>query len=190
VSSRKTLTKRSSANEITQLPGHEAQLSPGECRVCCISRKVGQSRPAIMSLSSPFRPNALLAVSAPLLVLLTKAPPSVRARLLSHVPSSVDRGRLITTLLWLAAVGSVAQLNSLLNAWARNNWIWQNWGRGRGESLGAHGWDNEVAVITGGSSGIGNTYAARASFRLTFFRSCDSSWARGNGHQGGRPGHC
>jgi hypothetical protein len=104
---------------------------------------------------SLLRPNALLAISTPLLILLTRSPPSIHTRILSLLPAKLNQSRVITTLIYLFVAGLGAQLNSLLNAWARNNWVFKNWGRGRGEAIGTTGWDNEVAVITGGSNGIG-----------------------------------
>lgn len=106
-------------------------------------------RLAAMPLGASFRPNALLAISAPLLVLLTKAPLSVKTKLL---PQNLSRAQLIKFIAWLVAVGLGAQINTILTSWARANWIM---GKGRGKQFGADGWGQEVAVVTGGSNGIG-----------------------------------
>lgn len=109
-----------------------------------------------MSSSSPLRPNLLLCVSAPALALLTVAPPHLQPsvdRLLAKLPPTLTKATLITGLTYAIATGIGLQLNSCLEAWARSNWlIW----RGRGEAVGQNGWDKEVAIVTGGSSGIGN----------------------------------
>jgi all-trans-retinol dehydrogenase (NAD+) len=102
-----------------------------------------------MSVLSVIRPNSLLALSVPLLLLLTKAPTSVQAKLL---PNNTSRVEIIKFLAFSLALGLGAQLNSLLSAWARNNWVW---GTGRGAEFGKDGWEKEVAVVTGGSNGIG-----------------------------------
>jgi all-trans-retinol dehydrogenase (NAD+) len=104
---------------------------------------------------SLLRPNSLLAVSAPLLFLLTASPLSLRNRLLTHLPARVDRAKLITVLIYLAAAGTVGQLSKWLSAWARNNWVLSAWGNGRSRPLGMPGWGEEVAVVTGGAQGIG-----------------------------------
>ncbi len=110
-----------------------------------------------MVLGSPLRPNLLLSVSAPLLFLFTGAPLAFQDRLLRHLPEKVSKAQLVTVLTWALAAGLGSQINSWLTAWARNNWLF--WGRGRGPKFGQNGWDKEVAVITGGSSGIGNLTA-------------------------------
>jgi all-trans-retinol dehydrogenase (NAD+) len=102
-----------------------------------------------MALQSSFRPNALLAISAPLLLLLTRAPPSVQSKL---IPQSLSRAQIIKALALGVAFGLGAQLNSVLSSWAEANWVW---GRGRGPKVDADGWEKEIAVVTGGSNGIG-----------------------------------
>src|SRR6201995_3841526 len=106
-----------------------------------------------MTFGTSFRPNALLAISTPLLVFLAKAPPFVKAKL---IPRSLNHAQLTKFLAWLAVLGLGAQINSLLTSWARANWIV---GKGRGKQFGADGWGNEVAVVTGGSNGIGASIA-------------------------------
>ncbi|KAF2130631.1 NAD(P)-binding protein [Dothidotthia symphoricarpi CBS 119687] len=56
------------------------------------------------------------------------------------------------TLVWfmkcVLGLGAVNEVNTLLNSWAANRWVWKsdksNWN-----------WKSEVAVVTGGSKGIG-----------------------------------
>lgn len=43
-------------------------------------------------------------------------------------------------------------MNSLLSAFALSKYVL---GSGRGKAFGSEGWGNEVAVITGGSNGMG-----------------------------------
>jgi hypothetical protein len=49
---------------------------------------------------------------------------------------------------WLLAIGVVLQGNNLLSLWARNNWLFKT-----GEKQWI--WPDEIAVVTGGSGGIG-----------------------------------
>ena len=49
---------------------------------------------------------------------------------------------------WALALWAIIDFNALLNRWAENKWIWRN------DTSGWH-WRNEVAVVTGGSQGIG-----------------------------------
>jgi hypothetical protein len=111
-------------------------------------------------MSHPFgvsllRPNALLSLSAPLLLLLTAAPPHVQARILRLLPQKISKDRIVTSLTWALAPGLGAQINTWLSELARNNWVWRNGGLGRATAFGADGWDKEVVVITGGANGIG-----------------------------------
>lgn len=102
-----------------------------------------------MSIQSSLRPNWLLGISVPLLLALTKGPPSLQARL---SPQNWNRAQLVKYLALSVAFGIGAQLNSILSAFALSKYIW---GPGRGKAFGADGWGNEVAVITGGSNGMG-----------------------------------
>ncbi|EOA83401.1 putative secondary metabolism biosynthetic enzyme [Exserohilum turcicum] len=71
----------------------------------------------------------------------------------------VDIRNLIRTLGILVAVGVIRKTNALLNAWATNSWQIQA----------GHGWNwsSEIAVVTGGCSGIGKAIAeALASHRI------------------------
>lgn len=104
-----------------------------------------------MSSQSPFKPNRLLTLSGPLLYLLTKAPPALQEKLWQYLPASVNKQKLIKYVKYLFILSTVGQVNTLLSAWARNNWLLSE----PGETFGARGWDKEVVVITGGSAGIG-----------------------------------
>lgn len=69
-------------------------------------------------------------------------------RALSKFLSPENIVRLISTLKWLSIVGLVSKVNQKLNEVALNNWKWsadtKKWD-----------WKREVAVVTGGNSGIG-----------------------------------
>jgi hypothetical protein len=89
--------------------------------------------------------------TAPLGLALAFGPAGIREPLLqvlSKILSEQNIERLIATLKWLAILGIVKNVNSRLNQWALNNWRWtsdtKNWD-----------WKREVAVVTGGCSGIG-----------------------------------
>lgn len=49
---------------------------------------------------------------------------------------------------WGLAAWATVEINSVLNSWAENRWIWRN-------DKSDWDWPNEVAVVTGGSAGIG-----------------------------------
>ncbi|KAF9701906.1 hypothetical protein EKO04_000218 [Ascochyta lentis] len=91
------------------------------------------------------------AVTASLLYILTSGPASLRTRLTSRIAPLRDPRRhatIIRALKWLLALGVVRSLNRSLNRLALNNY------RLRPESA-RWNWEQEVAVVTGGSSGIG-----------------------------------
>lgn len=92
-------------------------------------------------------------VTGPLLGLLLYAPAQVCERVseTAFFPHNLDLGSLIRVLGVLAVVGVVRKTNTALNAWATNNWQIQ---AGRGWN-----WPSEVAVVTGGCSGIGKAVA-------------------------------
>ena len=114
--------------------------------------------PALVDL--PLRGLALIAkcafepiVTGPLLGLLLYAPEktwrcALEATSLSHI---VDEYNLLRVLGFLAAIGIVRKTNEALNAWATNNW----------QIYAGRGWDwpTEIAVVTGGCSGIGKAIA-------------------------------
>ncbi|KAF2675027.1 short-chain dehydrogenase/reductase 2 [Microthyrium microscopicum] len=106
-----------------------------------------------MSLTS-LRPNALVTISAPLLYLLTRASPAVQEKIVQYLPKNVSKAKLVKALTWALIAGLGGQVNSWLNAWAQNNWLFS--GRSK---FGENGWDKEIAIVTGGSSGMGNLTA-------------------------------
>ena len=84
----------------------------------------------------------LVAASA---ILHLAAPTRLGNRLpLSHAQQSA----LLWYLKWAVTSWAVFDINSILNRWAENRWIWKS---------DSSGWDwkKEIAVVTGGSGGIG-----------------------------------
>jgi all-trans-retinol dehydrogenase (NAD+) len=101
--------------------------------------------------NAPFSPF----VTGAALLLLLKSPESVRRPVYDQLhqllkPHNV--GRLITTLKWLFGFGLVRNLNEAINALARNNFSLSS-------SKADWDWENEIVVVTGGSSGFGALYA-------------------------------
>jgi hypothetical protein len=98
-------------------------------------------------LSIPFKP----AITGSLAVLLSYGPPSIREplfELLGQYLSAESITRLITSLKVLAFLGLIKDINTKLNQVALNNWTWTSQAK-------KWKWPREVAVVTGGSSGIG-----------------------------------
>jgi NAD(P)-dependent dehydrogenase (short-subunit alcohol dehydrogenase family) len=90
-------------------------------------------------------------VVGPLLWALTRAPASVRERLIDSVSILRDEEKLVTiikSLKWLLALGVVGKVNAKLNDVALNAW------RLKSEKT-KWQWNKEIAVVTGGCSGIG-----------------------------------
>lgn len=85
--------------------------------------------------------------TGPLLCLLTAAPPFLRDPLLLRLPENYS-APLTTSLKWLFALGLVGKVNRWLSNWANRKWL-------RKDDKSAWDWKNEVAVVTGGSGGIG-----------------------------------
>ena len=87
-------------------------------------------------------------VTGSLLYILTRGPDSLRRPLINLLSSQSNVERAKSVLKWLFALGLVGKANSWLNQWAENGWQWfdnkKQWN-----------WNKEVAVITGGSNGIG-----------------------------------
>ncbi|KAF2736875.1 dehydrogenase/reductase SDR family member 8 precursor [Polyplosphaeria fusca] len=89
--------------------------------------------------------------TASLLYILTKGPPTIRDRLFSRFAALRDPQRLTTivkVLKWLLGLGLLRNVNGHLNKIALNAW------RLRSEKNRWH-WNQEIAVVTGGCSGIG-----------------------------------
>lgn len=90
-------------------------------------------------------------LTAPLLWALTKGPQSLREALLKPFGAlgyNVDISTLVKALKWLLALGIVGKINKALNAAALNAWRWK-------DEKKRWQWNKEVAVVTGGCSGIG-----------------------------------
>jgi all-trans-retinol dehydrogenase (NAD+) len=90
-------------------------------------------------------------VTGPLLLVLTNGPTVIREPLLSQLVALINRQnvkRLILGLKWALALGLVQKINSWLNAVALTNWQVR-------PAKDKWVWDSEIAVVTGGSSGIG-----------------------------------
>jgi all-trans-retinol dehydrogenase (NAD+) len=96
-------------------------------------------------------------VTASLLWVLTRGPPSIRHRILEAVSSLRNPqhlARVVQTLKWLAAIGVVGTVNRTLNELALNSW------RTKSEAS-RWTWDTEIAVVTGGCSGLGELLVKR-----------------------------
>lgn len=98
------------------------------------------------------------ALSAALLLLLTKAPTRFRHRLLAslhqHFGISGRRlAKLIQTLKYLLAVGFAWKIHKFLERFANHNWYWKLWKKPGDPFV----WDGttELVTITGGCSGFG-----------------------------------
>jgi all-trans-retinol dehydrogenase (NAD+) len=86
-----------------------------------------------------------------LLWVLTKGPVSLRIRLFSRfttLRNPIRQAQIIRTLKWLLAIGLTKNVNTQLNRLALNSW------RLKSEKA-RWKWDEEIAVVTGGCSGIG-----------------------------------
>ncbi|KAK8120202.1 Dehydrogenase RED2 [Apiospora kogelbergensis] len=110
--------------------------------------------PALMDL--PLRGLACIAkcafepmVTGPVLGLLLYTPEQTWNQALeaTSLTQIIDPRNLVRILGFLAAVGVIRKSNAALNAWATNNW----------QICAGHGWNwsSEIAVVTGGCSGIG-----------------------------------
>jgi 3-oxoacyl-ACP reductase-like protein len=86
--------------------------------------------------------------SASLLYVLTLGPDSLRERATAFVRSKASVKRTIATLRWILGFSTALEINNFLSSWARNNWLLQS-------SKEQWKWPDEVAVVTGGSGGIG-----------------------------------
>ncbi|KAF2238231.1 dehydrogenase/reductase SDR family member 8 precursor [Viridothelium virens] len=87
-------------------------------------------------------------VTGSLLYILTRGPESLRRPLVNILSSPANVERAKSVLKWLFALGLLGRLNSWLNSWAENGW--QLYGDKK-----RWNWNKEIAVITGGSNGIG-----------------------------------
>jgi hypothetical protein len=90
-------------------------------------------------------------VTGPLLLVLTSGPTVIRRPLLNQLAILLNEQnvkRVVVGLKWALALGIARKINSWLNAVALTNWQVrppkEKWT-----------WDSEIAVVTGGSNGIG-----------------------------------
>ncbi|KAF2633503.1 NAD(P)-binding protein [Macroventuria anomochaeta] len=96
-------------------------------------------------------------ITASLLYILTKGPVNLRARLTNRIAALRDpirHAQIIKALKWLLTLGLLKNVNKMLNDLALNSY------RLRPESA-RWKWDKEVAVVTGGCSGIGSLIVKR-----------------------------
>lgn len=97
------------------------------------------------------------AVTASLLYILTKGPNTLRARLTNRFAALRDPTRhatIIRALKWALTLGLLKSVNKALNHLALNNYRLKS-------SSAQWQWDKEVAVVTGGCSGIGSLIVKR-----------------------------
>ena len=95
-------------------------------------------------------------VTGSLLYVLSRGPDSLRRPLLNLLSSSVNVERARSVLKWLLALGLLGRANGWLNSWAENGWQWSS-------NKKQWNWNKEVAVITGGSNGIGASVVQKLS---------------------------
>lgn len=99
-------------------------------------------------------------VTGPLLAVLLFGPPQVQQPLVEKLAAfKVPVNTLITVLKFLVPLGFVSAINEVLNGWALRNWKWSS------DSKKDWVWGQEVAVVTGGSNGIGAATAERLALR-------------------------
>jgi len=90
-------------------------------------------------------------ITGSLLYGLSRAPPQIRERLLrllERSPVKINIVKLIKVLNWLLAIGLVKKVNDSLSSLALNQW------QRKSDKL-RWNWPKEIAVVTGGCSGIG-----------------------------------
>src|SRR5579871_6572874 len=90
-------------------------------------------------------------ITGPLLLVLTSGPTVIRQSILRQLAILLNEQsvkRLVVVLKWSLALGLVRKLNNWLNAVALTHWQVR-------PAKDKWVWDSEIAVVTGGSSGIG-----------------------------------
>ncbi|KAF2403863.1 NAD(P)-binding protein [Trichodelitschia bisporula] len=85
--------------------------------------------------------------TASCLIILAHGPDRLRDALIRIISKTPFDTRYHSSLKWILGLGFVWALNRRLNAWALNNWQLRSGPKWK--------WDEEVAVVTGGSNGIG-----------------------------------
>lgn len=107
---------------------------------------------ALINLVGPIASAAISPlVTGPLLLLLTTAPPHIQEpvlRQLAKLPPQVTVSRITSVLKWLFAIGLADHFNAWLNSLATNGWSLRS-------DQHRWIWPTEIAVVTGGCSGIG-----------------------------------
>lgn len=104
----------------------------------------------IRAIQSPF-------LSGPLLAALLYAPEHVTAKALQHLPSNFNVQTTIRVLKVLFGIGVAKTLNRGLSSMAANSW--------RVSAAKGWNWPSEIAVVTGGCSGIGHSIVKRLTAR-------------------------
>ena len=93
-----------------------------------------------------------------LLFALTLGPASLREKLTQHL-SPVALRRTINVLKAIFALGLIRRVNSRLNEWALHQYRW------RRSSTETWDWPKEIAVVSGGSSGIGAALVKKLAYK-------------------------
>jgi all-trans-retinol dehydrogenase (NAD+) len=93
-----------------------------------------------------------------LLFALTLGPASLREKLAQRL-SDVALARVVKVLKALFALGVASRINSRLNEWALHQYRW------RKSSTETWNWPKEIAVVTGGSSGIGAMLTKKLAYK-------------------------
>ncbi|THW73776.1 NAD(P)-binding protein [Aureobasidium pullulans] len=94
-------------------------------------------------------------VTGAALLVLLKGPENIQRPVYDYLhqllkPHNIER--LITTLKWLFAYGLIKNVNEAINQLARNNFSLRS-------SKADWDWNNEIAIVTGGSSGFGALFS-------------------------------
>jgi NAD(P)-dependent dehydrogenase (short-subunit alcohol dehydrogenase family) len=105
------------------------------------------------------------ALTGLILFALTLGPPPLRDALIRYFPSQLALSRTINALKGLFVVGLIGKANSALNRYALGQWqsgtAYRSSVSANKAGKGKWKWSEEVAVVTGGSSGIGSLLVKR-----------------------------
>lgn len=125
---------------------------PGPAASAMSNFAMSKRSQALINLSGPVAAAVVNPLfTAPLLWLLTKAPGQFQEpalRQLARLPASFTVPRIVSALKWLVVFGVVDKLNGWLSSLATNGWSVRS-------DADRWIWPREVAVVTGGCSGIG-----------------------------------